>query len=39
MLLDIAKIESWSDAEMMQRTPAWRSELQMAHKSFQIALA
>ena len=39
MLLDIAKIPSWADAEMMMREPAWRSELQMAHKSFQIAVA
>ncbi len=39
MLLDIAKISSWADAEMMMRNPAWRSELQMAHKSFQIAVA
>ncbi len=39
MLLDIAKIPSWADAEMMMRNPAWRSELQMAHKSFQIAVA
>lgn len=39
MLLDVAKIDSWADSEMMQRNPAWRSELQMAHKSFQLALA
>lgn len=39
MLLDIAKIPSWADAEMIMRNPAWRSELQMAHKSFQIAVA
>ena len=39
MLLDIAKIPSWADSEMMMRNPAWRSELQMAHKSFQIAVA
>ncbi len=39
MLLDIAKIPSWADSEMMMRSPAWRSELQMAHKSFQIAVA
>ncbi|MDE6422139.1 MAG: heparinase, partial [Muribaculaceae bacterium] len=39
MLLDIAKIPSWGDSEMMMREPAWRSELQMAHKSFQIAVA
>lgn len=39
MLLDVAKIPSWADAEMMQREPAWRSELQMAHRAFQIAVA
>ncbi|MDE5584902.1 MAG: heparinase II/III family protein [Muribaculaceae bacterium] len=39
MLLDIAKTPSWADAEMMMRNPSWRSELQMAHKSFQIAVA
>ncbi len=39
MLLDISKIKSWANAEMMARNPAWRSELQMAHRSFQIALA
>lgn len=39
MLLDVAKINSWADAEMMQRNPAWRSELQMAHRAFQLAVA
>lgn len=39
MLLDVAKIPSWADDEMMMREPAWRSELQMAHKSFQLAVA
>ena len=39
MLLQIAEIKSWADREMMLRNPAWRSELQMAHKSFQIAVA
>ena len=39
MLLDISQIKSWANAEMMARNPAWRSELQMAHRSFQIALA
>ncbi len=39
MLLNVTKIDSWADSEMMQRNPAWRSELQMAHKSFQLALA
>lgn len=39
MLLEVAKTPSWADAEMMQRTPAWRSELQMAHKSFELAVA
>lgn len=39
MLQNIAKTESWANAEMMQRDPQWRSELQMAHRSFQMALA
>ncbi len=39
MLLDIAAIPSWADKEMMARDPQWRSELQMAHRAFQIALA
>ena len=39
MLLEVAAIPSWADAEMMMREPAWRSELQMAHRSFQIAVA
>ena len=39
MLLETAKTESWADAEMMMRNPPWRSELQMAHKSFQLAVA
>ena len=39
MLLDVAKTPSWGDSEMLMREPAWRSELQMAHKSFQIAVA
>ncbi len=37
-LLKTAKTESWGDREMLARDPAWRSELQMAHKSFQVAL-
>lgn len=39
MLKDVAKTESWADREMMMRNPAWRSELQMAHRSFQLAVA
>ena len=39
ILQDVAKTESWANAEMMQRTPAWRSELQMAHRAYQLALA
>lgn len=34
-----SKVKSWGDAEMLARTPAWRSELQMAHRAFQLALA
>lgn len=39
MLRGIAATKSWANAEMMARDPQWRSELQMAHRSFQIALA
>ncbi len=39
LLLQISEIPSWADSEMMLRQPAWRSELQMAHKAFQIAVA
>lgn len=39
MLKDVAKTESWADREMMMRKPAWRSELQMAHRAFQLAVA
>lgn len=40
MLIDIAtNTVSWGDSEMLARTPAWNSELQMAHKSFQVVLA
>lgn len=38
-LIETSKIKSWGDKEMLSRTPAWRSELQMAHRSFQLALA
>lgn len=39
MLLKVAATPSWANAEMMARDPQWRSELQMAHRSFQCALA
>lgn len=39
VLRNTAKTESWGDKEMLAREPAWRSELQMAHKSFQVAVA
>lgn len=39
VLLKTAKIKSWGDREMLARKPAWRSELQMAHRAFQLALA
>ncbi|MDE7115769.1 MAG: heparinase II/III family protein [Muribaculaceae bacterium] len=38
-LLKTSKIKSWGDREMLARKPAWRSELQMAHRSFQLAMA
>lgn len=34
-----SKVKSWGDTEMLARTPAWRSELQMAHRAFQLAVA
>lgn len=39
MLMAISEIPVWEDQEMVKRKPAWRSELQMAHKAFQIAVA
>ena len=39
VLLKTAKVKSWGDREMMARKPAWRSELQMAHRAFQLAVA
>ena len=39
VLLSTAEVESWADREMMARNPSWRSELQMAHRAFQLAVA
>lgn len=39
MLLDISETPTWENSEMMMRKPAWRSELQTAHRSLQAALA
>lgn len=39
VLAKTAKVKSWGDAEMLARKPAWRSELQMAHRAFQLAVA
>ena len=39
MLIKVAETDTWIDKEMALRKPAWRSELQMAHKSFQLAVA
>ena len=39
VLLNTAKVKSWGDREMLARRPAWRSELQMAHRAFQLAVA
>lgn len=38
VLLKTAKTKSWGDREMLARKPAWRSELQMAHKAYQVAV-
>jgi len=32
-------LSSWASAEMLEREPAWHSELQAANKSFKVALA
>ena len=39
LLINAIKAESWGNSEMILRTPAWNSELQMAHRSFACALA
>ena len=39
VLLKTADVKSWGDREMLARRPAWRSELQMAHRAFQLAVA
>lgn len=39
VLLATAKTQSWGNGEMLARQPAWRSELQMAHRSYQVAVA
>lgn len=39
ILLEAAHARSWENGEMMARRPAWRSELQMAHRAFQGAVA
>lgn len=38
-LLKTSEIKSWGDKEMLARNPSWRSELQMAHRAFQLAIA
>lgn len=39
ILLNAIKAKNWGNSEMQMRTPAWNSELNLAHKSFQLALA
>lgn len=39
LLKKASKTKSWGNGEMMARKPAWRSELQMAHRAFQLAVA
>lgn len=39
MLLDAVKAESWGVPEMLMRTPAWHTELQVAHRSYACAVA
>ena len=38
VLLGLSKSKGYGDREMLARKPAWRSELQMAHKAFQVAM-
>jgi len=38
-LFSAIEAESWGVEEMLMREPAWNSELQMAHRSFAVALA
>lgn len=39
MLLEISGHKDWANMEMMLRKPAWHSELQMAHRAFQVAVS
>lgn len=39
VLMKTAGTKSWGDKEMLARKPAWRSELQMAHRAYQVAVA
>lgn len=39
ILLDAIKAKSWGNEEMMARTPVWNSELGLARKAFQSAIA
>lgn len=39
VMLTVVKAKDWGNSEMLMRTPAWNSELNMAHRSFQMALA
>lgn len=39
ILLEAIKAKSWATAEMLARKPAWRSDLNVAKKAYQSALA
>lgn len=39
ILLDAVEAESWGNDEMFARTPVWNSELGLARKAFQCAIA
>jgi len=39
ILLNAVKAQSWGDAEMLMRSPAWHTELQVAHRSFACAVS
>lgn len=39
ILLNAVKAEAWGSSEMLARKPAWRSDLNVAHKSYLAAIA
>ena len=39
VLFDVIKAKKWGSSEMLARKPAWRSDLNVAHKSYLSAIA